>query len=153
MRTLNWFDAGQATTVDSIRYVENTTGVEFPKDFFDFVLKYSGASNPDESEFIIEVLNGRERIGNFGSVLMIDGDHHDSVLGAIANLAEQVPAGVVPVIGTGSGDYICLDSRSPQATSISYLYHERSGEDAIVPLAKTFTDFLEKLREPDDAQA
>lgn len=151
MRSLHWFESGEGVSPDSIRQVERIVGVRFSDDYFEFILKHSGANNPDESEFVIESVGGHERIGNFGEVLKVDGDGHDSVLGTLRNLAEQIPAGVVPVIGTGSGDYICLDARRPEKpVSVCYFYHGRSGDDAIVPLARSFSDFLEMLSEPED---
>lgn len=150
MRTLHWFDTGDGTDLEAIHEVERFVGMKFPMDFIDFVIKHSGASNPDESEFVIERHDGRTIIGNFGSVLQMRGNGPDTVLGTMHNLGEQIPKNVVPIIGTGSGDYICLDMRTVDTGVVAYFYHGRTGDDAIRPLSNTFSEFLEMLQEPAD---
>lgn len=150
MRTLHWFEMGDGTDLEAIHEVERIVGVEFPADFTEFVIKYAGASNPDECEFVVEELEGRSVIGNFGSVLEMSGDGPDSVLGSLHNLGGQIPKNVVPIIGTGSGDYICLDMRTVETGVVAYFYHGRTGDGAIKPLTHTFSEFLEMLQVPSD---
>lgn len=150
MRTLHWFEAGNGTDSGTVNEVERFVGMRFPTDFVDFVIKHSGASNPDETEFVIERHDGRTIIRNFGSVLQMHGHGPDSVLGALHHLREQIPKNVVPIIATGSGDYICLDTRTVDTGVVAYFHHGRTGEDAIRPLSNTFSEFLEMLHEPAD---
>ena len=150
MRRLKWFAIGEGAPRSAVVRLESALGCTFPADFVDFAMKYAGSSNPDESEFTVSGKNSRQRIGNFGAVLRIDGDDVDSVLAATANLGSQLPSGIVPVVGTGSGDYVCLDYRIAGLVTVSYFAHEKSGDDSLIPLARTFTDFIEMLREPTD---
>jgi hypothetical protein len=148
MRALNWLEDGEGTDLECVRSVESITAVRFPADFIDFVMKNAGASNPDESEFVIERFGERELFGNFGHVLTMGDSGSDSVLGTMRNLGDQIPRGVIPIVGTGSGDYICIDGRPTAQSTIAYFHHGRTGGEAVVPLAGTFSQFLIMLRQP-----
>ncbi|WP_312368438.1 SMI1/KNR4 family protein [Stenotrophomonas sp.] len=150
MRELNWFEPGQGASESEVSELEGAIGLRLPKDFTEFVIKNAGASNPDESEFDIADLNGKIIVGNLGFVLPISSVGGESVAGALSDLSSQIQSGLVPVIGTGSGDFVCLDFRSGCGASVTYFFHERSGVGALVPLSSTFTDFLNTLREPAD---
>lgn len=150
MRELTWFERGDGATTKAIANVEQVLGLRFPSDFSGFASEYAGASNPDESEFDFVDRSGRKRLANFGAVLQFAGSGPDTIVEATEDLRSQIPSGIVPVVATGTGDYICLDCRAESNMQVVYFAHERSGDEAIIPLAKSFTDFLEVLREPND---
>ena len=150
MRNLNWFELGHGADKASVEAVEAAVGFQLPDDFVAFATQYAGASNPDECEFDIVEPDNTVHFGNFGSLLQLVCDETENVIGTIENLGDRIPSGIVPIVGTGSGDYVCLDFRARGMASITYFFHERVGAPALVPLAPTFADFLEMLREPQD---
>ena len=149
MKELTWFELGEPVEAEEIESAEKRLNVKFPPDYAQVVTLHSGASNPDQCEF--EYLDGgRKKIGNFGTLLSVQEAHPDNLFDAIENLGDQLPAGLLPVVDTGSGDCVCLDYRKSAMPSVAYFVHERTSESAIVPLANTFAEFLNLLKEPDD---
>jgi hypothetical protein len=60
----------------------------------------------------------------------------------------DVPNGIYPFAVTGSGDYICFDYRSsPHEPKVVFYFSEDAGEEAIHPLAESFSDLLTKLHD------
>ncbi len=151
MRSLSWFEPGVGASREEVDALERAIGFKLPHDFAEFVTRHAGSSNPDECEFDVVESNGSKRQGNFGLLMSLSGADSESVLSALSDLRDQIPVGLVPVIDTGSGDFVCLDFRSGAETSVVYFFHEKSGGTAIVPLAQTFTDFLDGLRTPTDS--
>lgn len=149
MKDLSWFEPGTPLDADEIRAAENRLGVNFPQDYIDFVKPHSGASNPDKSEF--EYYDqGMKRVGNFGTLLSLVESDAESVFETIGNLSEQIPDRVIPVVDTGSGDCVCFDYRNLEVPKVIYFAHERSGEQSLLPLAGSFSEFVDKLQEPMD---
>ncbi|MDM4772897.1 SMI1/KNR4 family protein [Solimonas sp. SE-A11] len=149
MRDLNWFEPGSPLEVNEIEAAEEGFGVKLPRDYVEFVLVNSGGSNPDESVF--EYLDqGKKRVGNFGVLLSLSAEDEFSVFATLENLSGQLPDKVIPVVGSGSGDYVCLDFRGSDLPGVVYFLHERSGDFALVPLASSFSAFLDRLQEPED---
>ena len=149
MRRLGWFEPGHGADKNAIRGLESVLGLRLPDDFSEFASEFAGASNPDESEFDVLERSGRKWVGNLGSVLRLEGDDVETILGTMRDLGSQIPPGVVPIVGTGSGDYVSLDFRSGDV-SVVYFAHEKTGEDSLIPLASSFADFLEMVRAPLD---
>lgn len=104
------------------------------------------------SETIIVAIRGCRKLPlNFGAVLDAEGDGTESVIATVNNLDSQLPKNIIPVVSTGDGDYVCIDFRNKEHSTIVYFAHEKNYDDSIVPPAETFTDFLAMLRlEPDD---
>lgn len=149
MRKLTWFEPGEKLEKTDVLRAEEILGVALPRDYVRVVSQNAGASNPDECEFVLEIDN-EEDICNFGSLLSLREADSETVMAAKADLSDQLPSGVVPVISTGSGDYVCLDFRQGTNPNVVYFAHERAGESSLVHLASTFSDFLELLRVPSD---
>jgi hypothetical protein len=148
MRNLNWFEPGIALNAAELASAQERLQIRFPPDYARIVMANSGASNPDESEF--EYLDGGSlRVGNFGSLLALRQDQSETIFEAMEDLGDQLPEGVVPVIETGSGDYVCLDFRDYARPAIVYFNHERPPGEALIYLDSTFTDFLQRLRVPE----
>jgi cell wall assembly regulator SMI1 len=150
MRNLNWFEIGSGADKFTIEELENEIGFSLPVDYLQFAAKYSGSSNPAESEFDVRYPGGFIHIGNFGVLLQLIDSNSESILGTIKNLGDQIPYGIVPIITTGHGDHVCLDYRTQGKVSIAYRFHGQTDPDAFVTLANSFSDFLDMLREPCD---
>lgn len=147
MRELNWFEPGNPLDAEEIAAAQKKLHVELPSDYVLLIQSHAGASNPDESEF--EYYDqGMKKIGNFGTILSLSQFDDESVFGAMDNLSQQLPQRVIPIVDTGSGDCICFDYRTSPNPSIVYFAHEHSSAQALIPLADSFSSFLEKLQEP-----
>lgn len=147
MRDLIWFEPGIPLAPEVISSAEGSLGVVLPQDYKILVTNHSGASNPEVSEFLYND-GRRENVGNFGTLLTLQNGSPESVFEAMTNLGNQLPESVIPVVHTGSGDCVCLDYRNSKLPKIVYFAHERNGEQSIVFLADSFTEFLDMLREP-----
>lgn len=141
MRVLNWFEPGEHLEANEISLVEDLIGVKFPADYAALVGSHSGASNPRECEFVY-VDRGEPQVGNLGALLALKPDQSDRLVDAIRDLGDQVPVGVIPIVETGWGDFVCLDYRESNEPTIAYFSHELSGEDSIITIARSFSEFL-----------
>lgn len=64
------------------------------------------------------------------------------------SIQPHVPQGIYPFAATGAGDFICFDYRRSQtAPSVVFYFAEDEGEEAIYPIAGSFTEFLSKLHD------
>lgn len=152
MRELTWFERGDGATENQLKQVEGALGQSFPDDVRGFLSKYAGSSNPDESSFEVVDASGVRFGTGFGEVLRVTPDAGDirGVLAAVRDLRDQLPPDVVPIIGTGGGDYVCVDFRNRQQSSLVYFAHERMLPESLIALAPDLTSFLETLRVPED---
>jgi cell wall assembly regulator SMI1 len=148
MRQLTWFDRGQAVSLAILVELEKLLGHHLSDDVVEMAKIHSGASNPDECEFEIQDNFGLRRLANFGGMLNFDGQSGESVLGTLRDLDGQLPSGVIPIIKTGSGDYVCLDYRGGGDATVVYFAHEKVGDESLIAVSRTFTEFLEMLTTP-----
>jgi len=149
MRELDWLEPGDKLDPRELAAAEAKLGVRFPSDYAEIVCAHSGASNPDASMFSYED-RGKKRLGNFGMLLRLRDTESQNVFEAIEDLADQLPARVIPVAGTGSGDFICLDYRNSANPSVVFWNHNRVVAESISPLDSTFASFLARLTVPAD---
>lgn len=148
MRELTWLEAGIGAAEGEILALQAELGVDLPLDAAQFLMAHAGASNPDEDEFDVTDATGRRRVSCLGGVLQV-GDTTWGIRQA-ANQIDGLPLGVVPIIETGFGDYVCLDFRQGSRGEVVYYFHERLPPDCIAPLAGSVTEFLELLRPGED---
>jgi cell wall assembly regulator SMI1 len=152
MRELSWFQPGKGATAEDVEKVERYVGRQFPDDYREFLIKYAGSYNPDECEFTVTTSGSQPWISNFGVLLSTYQDDVDSIVCTYDGLRDQLPDGIVPIIGDGGGDYVGLDYRHGDPPSISYFSHECDGPDAVVSLAASLSVFLDMLWVADDAE-
>ena len=71
-----------------------------------------------------------------------------SMLEVYKSIQPRVPEDIYPFAATGAGDSICFDyRRSPDAPSVVFYFAEAEGEEAIYPVANSFTEFLSILHD------
>lgn len=150
MRKLSWFEPGKGASPTEVAEIEARLGHRFPDDYREFLMRYAGSSNPDESEFRVTDSRGDTWGTGVGVLLGVNPAEPDSIVSAYEDLAEQLPDGVVPIIDDGGGDFVCLDYRHGPDPSISYFAHERPPEENIIRLAPNFSAFLDLLTEPEE---
>lgn len=140
-KDLEWRNCKRPATEEQIRGVERELKISFPLDFRECLAACQGGT-PRKNAFLI----ADPRIGSFvsgiGAMLNLKDRDADAILSAIRGLGAQLPKGLIPFADDGGGDLVCLDYRDrPEEPSI--VYWQRDGD--IVPLAHTFTGFIEIL--------
>jgi hypothetical protein len=65
-----------------------------------------------------------------------------------ALLKPYLPSGIYLFASTATGDFICFDYRhAPEAPSVVFYFTEAAGEEAIHPVASSFSEFLARLHD------
>lgn len=154
MRDLEFADYGPGATREEIARLESELGVKFPLDYVEFVLKYAGSSNPTKSDFPVPEVGE----AGFGVLLEIepheqDGtNYYEDIRTIIRELDHDdiLPKRVVPVVFGAGGESVCIDFRELEPKIVflwpSFMYGK---EEKTIPLSNSFTEFLDKLHEPD----
>jgi len=142
---LRWQDCLPAVNDEAIDTVEQRLGVRLPADYIECVRQCDGGwphlhhfSYPDPDLGAVETSIGR--------FLSLSASHEGNLLEVLDWLSDQLPSGIVPFADEPGGDFICFDYRSGATPSVVYWMHERSGDEAVVTLAPTFSAFLDELR-------
>lgn len=147
---VGWKRAKPELTDEEIRRVEKELGLGFPEDYRDIVRQHSGAV-PTRTDFTYRhPVTGKLRGDGLAHLLPLRSEEKSSVLAVMGWLGDQLPERVVPVGGNGGGNYICLDYRRGAPPGVSLWLHEETIEGCLVPLAGSFTEFLEMLSDPQD---
>lgn len=149
---ISWRSYGKPVDAAVVKSIENSLGVEFPRDFIDYAKKYHGGM-PNKTDFdYFDPVKGAKAVSGLGQLLSFDLSRPMNIVKNYQTLADDnFPKGIIPFANTAGGDQICFDYRQNPATPSVVLWkHERHVEESIVPLATTFTDFLKMLYEPED---
>ncbi len=118
-----------------------------PKDYVDCVKLYHGGQ-PKYDGLTIHVGGVPWGIG-FGSLLTLDPlESDENVIGSLSTLRKVhgIPNHYLPIVVGGGGDYLCLDySESAYNPKVVFWFHELEGNEAIFPVANSFTELLSML--------
>lgn len=146
MAEIKWEDFSSPIGDDEIKNIEGKLGVRLPSDFVEVAKEHHGGVPSPNSFYYNSPYAGKVKT-NLTSILSFDLDDVEGIVDTYEDLKDQLPDGVVPFGDEGGGDYVCFDYRSDaSAPRVIYWAHEFAPEDAIIPLASTFTEFLEKLK-------
>jgi cell wall assembly regulator SMI1 len=150
--SLTWFDVPSPASDDHIAAVESAIGYRLPDDFREFAKSYSGGS-PNETDFEFFDSDTGTFYASVGEFLTLSPED-DRNLVRWMQRTEFFPSGLVPFAGDGGGNYTCFDFRSDGISPPVVFWHSgRRGLDNEVSfVAKTFSDFVELLHEPDDEE-
>ena len=137
------WDKEKPLTPGELVNAETVLGVQFPDDYKAIVMQNQGKS-PSPACFKINP----KRVGVFSSLLHFceSGPESSYVLWNYNTLREFLPEKIIPFADTPGGDFICFDFRE-DSVKVVYASHEKSGEQAITPLADTFSGFIDSLYE------
>jgi len=132
-------------TSGEIEALEQHWGVVLPDDYKSALSLYQGMS-PRPNAF--DVGRGENVIA---ALLLISPDEQHraySLMDTYARLKPHFPHGLYPFAVTGTGDYVCFDYRkSARDPKIVFYFSEESGEEAIYPIAASFSDLLKRLHD------
>jgi hypothetical protein len=152
---LEWDDYGKAISLKKVKKVEDKLGITFPDEYIDYARKYP-EGYPNKTDFDMIEPDGSNSSGYFGSLLSLSKKSDYYLFEEYKDMLEQTGIKkLIPIIETGSGDYVCLDyevfGRLDQP-KIAYWFHDYEPDRSIVLLADNFTEFLSMLYEPDDSE-
>lgn len=122
-----------------------------PSDYVECVKFYHGGQ-PKHDGLTINVGGSPWDIG-FGALLTLDPlESEENVIVSLSRLRKVhgVPRQYLPIVVGGGGDYLCFDySESETNPRVVFWFHELDADEAIFPVAKSFTELLSMLK-PDD---
>lgn len=139
------WDSPRPASSGEVESVEREWGVKLPEDYKHIAIIHQGMS---PHPCVLDVGRTNTAVSEL-LTLSVDPDRRNyAMLHAYPIIKPLVPAGIYPFAGTGTGDYICFNYRtSATAPKVVFYFTEALGEDAIYPVADSFTDFLSKLHD------
>jgi cell wall assembly regulator SMI1 len=140
------WDSPRPATLDEIEALEREWGITFPDDYKRVVMKHQGMT---PTPYVIDIGSNSNNVICELMTISVDGQQRSYAMRHVYQLIKNlVPAGIYPFAGTGTGDYICFDYRtSATAPKVIFYFTEAPGEEALYPVADSFTDFLSKLHD------
>jgi len=147
--TVTWdkyvWDSPRPATLHEVEALEKEWGITFPDDYKSIVMRYQGMT---PIPYVLDI-GSRDNVICELLTVSVDEQRRSSALSHVyQRIKHLVPAGIYPLAGTGTGDYICFDYRtSAKAPKVVFYFTDALGEEAIHPVAGSFTDFLSMLHE------
>jgi cell wall assembly regulator SMI1 len=130
---------------EEIASLERSWGVILPNDYKEVISMHQGMSPYPDA---LNIGKGEDAIAALLIISLDEQQRAYSMKDTYAQVKPHVPSGVYPFAVTGSGDYICFDYRSsPHEPKVVFYFSEDAGEEAIHPLAESFSDLLTKLHD------
>ncbi len=135
------WDHAVPATEEEVQAVEQALSIRFPNDFRQIAMLHHGQT-PTPSTF--KIINNASIFNNL--FIFRDEPKYTSLLRHHALEEEYVPAGVYSFATDPGGNGICFDYRvSKNAPSVVFSDAEKEGDEAIIFLANSFTEFLDSL--------
>jgi len=136
-----WKYTSDPLSEKAIRHAERVLDVTFPADYRDCVrLNHGGAPEPDT--FVFTGSDGQPIASRVGLLLSLNVSEDENVVGTaqLLDVQGKLPAGLVPIIDDGGGNFVCLDYRAG-GPKVAFL--TTGGE--VRPVAESFGEFLGML--------
>jgi cell wall assembly regulator SMI1 len=152
--SLTWEDCETPVDDKRINEIERALGVKFPSSFRQVIQSCHGGTPVERREFYYQDPIIGKMTSGIGALLTLKPDDElDGILETTLNLtgAGRLPNKVIPFAEDGGGDLMCLDYREdPDHPKVVYWSHEEEEDQSIIPLADSFTEFLDGLLPPQD---
>lgn len=145
------FDANPSVDFERLAAFEKAHGLDLPREFKDFILKYNGG-RPVPALFPIHGL-AENPVGKiqafFGLDAVVRSENFDTLM---AELAGTIPVGLLPIGCTEGDDFVCIDMRHKTDRIVFWDRRPFWGtniwnEDDLYPVARSFSDLLANLRD------
>jgi cell wall assembly regulator SMI1 len=128
-----------------VESLEREWGVKLPADYKTVAMEHQGMT---PIPYVIDVGTGDAVVCELLTLSRDEKRPNHSMSHTYRLIKPLVPAGIYPFAGTGNGDFICFDYRaSPESPSVVFYFAELTGEEAVYPIAESFTDFLSRLHD------
>ena len=136
-----WVDCQGEIGDAEVRKVEQALGIAFPDDYRACVKRCHGGRPRDNNFSFTDPTVGRME-SCLGILLSFSEGDPENILETHRRLLPFLPHGIVPIADDGGGDFICFQYSGGDRPSVVYWHH---GEGSVVPLSKSFSDFLGML--------
>jgi len=147
--TVTWekyvWDSPRPAALHEVEALEKEWGITFPDDYKSIVMRYQGMT---PIPYVLDI-GSRDNVICELLTVSVDEQRRSAAMSHVyQRIKHLVPAGIYPLAGTGTGDYVCFDYRaSAIAPKVVFYFTDALGEEALHPVASSFTDFLSKLHE------
>ena len=139
-----WKVARHATPQE-VEALERAWGVRLPEDYKRVAMIHQGMG-PDPC--VIDTDRGNVVMSELLTISEDEEFRAYSMSNTHKLIQPHVPAGIYPFASTANGDFLCLDYRnSPSPPMIVFYFTEAAGEEAIHPVADSFSKLLSKLHD------
>jgi len=148
--------AGPPLSDSDILEFEERMGISLPMPYRLFLLKYNGGS-PEPCDFAVPKWEYQDSLINeFNGIL--PGEYND-LQDHIEILEVRLPKGFIPVAADPGGNAVLLSTEGSTRGRVYFWDHENEPEDGgddvsdypnIYPLANSFDEFLDNLRDEDE---
>lgn len=144
-RAIEWLFSHEAVSEQEIASIETQLYIKFPRDYIECAKRNHGGS---PSLQIYDFDGHQEAV--FNSLLSLNYEYDNYILDVYDNVKDRLVNNIYPFADDPFGNLICFDYRNNDSKStVVFWDHElsnKSYEKAIMPICKTFTEFLLKLR-------
>ena len=144
MEEFNWikyvWDEKKPLLDKNIKNLEERLGVTFPNDYLNIVKEHQGQSLNEN--IVVRVRNG---LGVVGYLLhFLDEDKYSySIMQEHEYIEEEFPEKIIPFQSAGGANIFAFDYRiKKDDPSVVFINSDIEGEEAIIPVADNFTDFM-----------
>lgn len=151
-------DIGPKLKEDDLISLEDKLGKKLPNDFQNFLLTYNGGS-PVECEFDFD----QNKSGLSGGIVnyFFGLKRKSDILNKLENLPHVVPKEMIPIGESPGGNLFLLSIYPNTYGNVFYKNHEiedsfefndsnKNLPESMLLVANSFSDFLEKLYDPDE---
>lgn len=149
---ITWKRCEPPVSDEIVDELERILKVTFPADFRHVMQHCHGGVPIDRSDFHFDHPTiGRPIRSGIGALMTLYPDATGGILTTLRLLAidDQLPDRVIPFADDGGGDMMCLDYReNPDIPKIVYWAHEEAKAQSLIPLANSFSEFLDQLLPP-----
>lgn len=148
--SVNFIKQGKRTSPAAIDAVEKQLGLEFPKDFRDFLLQSNGGRLEDNEFDVPRIGTGAGGIVEFFGIR--PGHRIEDLSSEFTRMEARVPKGFVPVADAEGGNVICICAKGRDSGAVFYWDHELEPSEGKKPtrrnlfkVADNFSQFWEML--------
>jgi hypothetical protein len=139
-----WVGCRPPLDEETVRDAERRLDLKFPEDYVAAAAQCPGG-HPQRNRFTyLDPVLGNVR-SSLAMLLDLSPDADEGVVSMTQLLADELPGRVIPIGDDGGGDYVCLDFRSDGPPTVAYFSHESEPSDDVIPLASSFSAFLQML--------
>lgn len=145
---LGFEPSDEVTTDNMIAGAETLLGIAYPQAYREMVSQFGGAHG--DAEFRMDrPYPGFDYCG-IGLIHSLNPCSPSSVFSLMSSWPEhELDSLVIPFAEDGGGNYVCFDYRAESGEpAIVFYFHELSGDDGIMKICDSFTDFIDRLRLP-----
>jgi hypothetical protein len=130
---------------EEIHCIESLWNIMLPQDYKKVAAIYQGCSPCPNG---VKVGDGATGLGILLTVSVNRAKAYESVQWAYERAKEHIPAGLYPFARSiGSDDFFFDYRQDSHRPRVIFFYPEEEGEDAIISIADSFTQFINRLTE------